>query len=103
MWAQLRSHVLSRPSTRGSSAPPLAQAAHHLQASSPLAHPPPPHPQGELEKEAKEKGVNLADYAKSMVVQTSAPKALGTLRAADGKEGFDAGAQAAAGATVAAA
>lgn len=45
--------------------------------------------QGELEKEAAQDGKDLTDYAKSMVVQTSAPKALGTLRAADGQEGFD--------------
>ena len=43
---------------------------------------------GELEAEAKEQGKDLTEYAKSMVVQTSAPKALGTLRAADGDEGL---------------
>ena len=43
---------------------------------------------GELAREAKEEGKDLKDYAKSMVVQTSAPKALGTLRAADGSEGL---------------
>lgn len=37
---------------------------------------------------AAEKDVDVSAYAKSMVVQTSAPKALGTLRQADGKEGF---------------
>lgn len=44
--------------------------------------------QEQLEREAGEKGVDLSEYAKSMVVQTSAPKALGTLRAADGAEGL---------------
>ena len=43
---------------------------------------------GELEREAKEQGKDLSEYSKSMVVQTSAPKALGTLRAADGAEGL---------------
>lgn len=44
---------------------------------------------GELEREAAEQGKkDLSEYAKSMVVPPSAPKALGTLRAADGKEGF---------------
>jgi len=43
---------------------------------------------GELENEAKAGGKDQAEYAKSMVVQTSAPKALGTLRAADGDEGL---------------
>lgn len=37
---------------------------------------------GQIEKE----GGDASQYAKSMVVTTSAPKALGTLRAADGKE-----------------
>jgi GDP-D-mannose 3',5'-epimerase len=43
---------------------------------------------GELEREAREQGKDLTEYARSMVVQTSAPKALGTLRAADGAEGL---------------
>jgi len=44
----------------------------------------------QLEAEAKEKGVDLATYATSTVVSTSAPVALGSLRKADGQEGFDA-------------
>lgn len=43
----------------------------------------------QLEEEAKEKGADLSTYAKSTVVSTSAPKALGSLRQADGQEGFD--------------
>lgn len=43
---------------------------------------------GELENEAKDGSKDQTEYAKSMVVQTSAPKALGTLRAADGDEGL---------------
>lgn len=39
-------------------------------------------------EEEKAKGKSMADYSHSMVVQTSAPKALGTLRAADGAEGL---------------
>jgi GDP-D-mannose 3',5'-epimerase len=42
----------------------------------------------QLEKEAKEQGKDLSEYAKSMVVGTQAPKELGTLRAADGAEGL---------------
>ncbi len=41
----------------------------------------------QLEDE-KAKGKSMSDYSHSMVVQTSAPKALGTLRAADGAEGL---------------
>ena len=44
---------------------------------------------GELQKEASNQGKDLSDYSKSMVVQTSAPKALGTLRDADGEEGLE--------------
>lgn len=43
---------------------------------------------GQLEGEAATKGKDLSAYAHSMVVGTSAPKALGTLRAADGAEGL---------------
>lgn len=35
-----------------------------------------------------EGGANMAGYAKSMVVSTGAPEELGSLRAADGQEGF---------------
>lgn len=42
----------------------------------------------QVEKEAKEEGKDVSEYASSMIVQTSAPKALGTLRAADGEEGL---------------
>lgn len=52
--------------------------------------------QEELEAEAGQKGKDLSSYAKSMVVGTCAPKALGTLRQADGAEGFDATAEQAA-------
>ncbi len=48
--------------------------------------------QEQIELEMAEKGKDLASYSKSMVVGTCAPKALGTLRQADGKEGFDASA-----------
>jgi GDP-D-mannose 3',5'-epimerase len=41
----------------------------------------------QLEKE-KEKGVDFSVYASSKVVQTQAPVQLGSLRAADGKEGL---------------
>lgn len=41
---------------------------------------------GELDREAREKGTDLSAYAKSTVVATTAPKALGTLRLADGEE-----------------
>ncbi|GAB4820487.1 hypothetical protein N2152v2_007533 [Parachlorella kessleri] len=51
----------------------------------------------ELEREVGQKGgKDLSSYAKSMVVGTCAPKALGTLRQADGAEGFDATAEQAA-------
>lgn len=40
---------------------------------------------GEIEKEAKA-GVKAEEYAKSMVVQTMAPKELGHLRASDAEE-----------------
>lgn len=43
---------------------------------------------GQLAAEAATKGKDLSSYAHSMVVGTSAPKALGTLRAADGAEGL---------------
>eukprot|EP00887_Chlorella_sp_A99_P001495 scaffold8.g1495.t1 len=43
---------------------------------------------GELEAEAGEQGKDLAQYARSMVVTTQKPKALGELRAADGAEGL---------------
>jgi GDP-D-mannose 3', 5'-epimerase len=43
---------------------------------------------GELEKESKGAGKDMAEYSRSMVVQTSAPKALGSLREADGSEGL---------------
>jgi GDP-D-mannose 3',5'-epimerase len=42
----------------------------------------------QLEREAKEQGKDLSEYARSMVVTTQAPKELGTLRAADGAEGL---------------
>ncbi len=42
----------------------------------------------QVEKEANEQGTDISQYASSMIVQTSAPKALGTLRAADGEEGL---------------
>jgi GDP-D-mannose 3',5'-epimerase len=51
---------------------------------------------GELEREAAEQGKDLSSYSKSMVVGTQAPKALGTLRGADGAEGLQAAATAAA-------
>lgn len=43
----------------------------------------------QIESEAKEKGVDVTKYAKSAIVQTSAPVELGSLRKADGEEGFD--------------
>lgn len=43
---------------------------------------------GELEKESKDAGKDMTEYSRSMVVQTSAPKALGSLREADGSEGL---------------
>lgn len=42
----------------------------------------------QVSKEAQEEGKDISEYAQSMIVQTSAPKALGTLRAADGAEGL---------------
>jgi GDP-D-mannose 3',5'-epimerase len=69
----------------------------------PAPHPPPaprfPPPQdglrityswikGELEREAREQGADISQYSRSMVVTTQAPKELGTLRAADGQEGY---------------
>lgn len=41
---------------------------------------------GELEREAQDQGKDLSEYSRSMVVQTSAPKALGSLRQGDGKD-----------------
>ena len=41
----------------------------------------------QIEKE-KARGVDLATYTSSKVVQTQAPVQLGSLRAADGKEGL---------------
>jgi GDP-D-mannose 3',5'-epimerase len=43
---------------------------------------------GQIEKERKERGVDTADYAKSMICSTSAPTELGSLRKADGEEGL---------------
>ena len=43
----------------------------------------------QLETE-RQRGGDAAAYAKSTIVQTSAPKELGQLREADGAEGFDA-------------
>lgn len=42
----------------------------------------------QVQQELKEFGKDVSEYAQSMIVQTSAPKALGTLRAADGAEGL---------------
>jgi hypothetical protein len=42
----------------------------------------------QLEEEAAKSGGDLTAYASSTVVSTSAPKELGTLRQADGSEGF---------------
>ncbi|KAL6775771.1 SNE1 [Auxenochlorella protothecoides x Auxenochlorella symbiontica] len=41
---------------------------------------------GELEREGKTEGADLSSYSKSTIVATTAPKALGTLRGADGAE-----------------
>ena len=41
----------------------------------------------------QETGKSVDDYSKSTIVQTSAPTAMGQLRAADGKEGFTAAAK----------
>ncbi|KAI3435517.1 hypothetical protein D9Q98_001583 [Chlorella vulgaris] len=43
---------------------------------------------GELEKESKEGGKDISQYSHSTVVGTQAPRELGTLRAADGAEGY---------------
>ena len=45
--------------------------------------------QGQIAKET-ERGVDAAAYSQSMIVKTSAPTELGTLRKADGDEGFGA-------------
>jgi len=42
----------------------------------------------QVEKEAKEEGKDVSEYQTSTIVATTAPKALGTLRAADGEEGL---------------
>jgi hypothetical protein len=39
-----------------------------------------------IKKQVEAEGGDTSKYAKSQVVSTSAPKALGELRAADGKE-----------------
>lgn len=59
-----------------------------LTTYSPLALPPtaPSLLQGELEREGKTEGADLSSYSKSTIVATTAPKALGTLRGADGAE-----------------
>jgi hypothetical protein len=44
--------------------------------------------QGQIEKEVKERNVDPAAYSASMIVKTSAPTELGSLRKADGDEGF---------------
>lgn len=49
---------------------------------------------GELAKEAAAGAVDTAAYASSQVVGTTAPRELGALRAADGKEGYEAKAKA---------
>ena len=46
-------------------------------------------------QEAEARGYSYNDYAKSTIVQTSAPVELGSLRKADGQEGFDKAKQAA--------
>lgn len=43
---------------------------------------------GQLDAE-KEKGVDATKYSHSTIVQTSAPIELGSLRKADGEEGFE--------------
>ncbi len=43
---------------------------------------------GQIEEESKQDGKDVSEYATSTIVQTTAPKALGTLRAADGEEGL---------------
>ena len=44
---------------------------------------------GELAKEAEAGATDTSAYASSQVVGTTAPRELGTLRAADGKEGYE--------------
>ena len=45
---------------------------------------------GQIEQEVKQRGADAAAaYAHSTVVKTGAPTELGTLRKADGEEGFD--------------
>jgi GDP-D-mannose 3',5'-epimerase len=43
---------------------------------------------GQIEKEQRERGVDTANYASSMICKTSAPTELGSLRKADGEEGL---------------
>lgn len=43
---------------------------------------------GQIEEETRQGGKDIREYATSTIVQTTAPKALGTLRAADGEEGL---------------
>ena len=43
---------------------------------------------GQLEEETAAGGKDMSDYSRSMVVETQAPKELGTLRGADGAEGL---------------
>jgi len=43
---------------------------------------------GQLDKEAKERGVDVSKYSHSTIVKTTEPTQLGTLRQADGEEGF---------------
>lgn len=45
---------------------------------------------GQIDKEVKERNVDTAGYAASMIVKTSAPTELGSLRQADGEEGLTA-------------
>lgn len=43
-----------------------------------------------LQEQLAAEGGDSSAYAQSHIVQTSAPRELGSLRAADGQEGFDA-------------
>jgi hypothetical protein len=44
---------------------------------------------GQIAKEVSERGVDPTKYSQSTIVKTSAPTELGSLRQADGEEGFD--------------